>query len=254
MDMDKIETRSAERRPFEHYLRTGQWPAEPLETKFNPNHDPANGQFTSGPGGARSGMAPPPAPHPSTPRTPAAHLPTVRPAAPQASTSAPRTRPIKGYAETGKDGWRKANDAVFEKTADDFNRQNGLKPGDPRHMDPQLMKAWAMVESGGDKQAFLSDPFQVNKPGDAATDKLKLLKLTKGQVMTPDVSAKAALVWLDHKANPKLADGHGGLTPKYIGLRKGFERYNANTNIDKNGNIHYVNYPDLIFSLYGSVR
>ena len=42
---------------FEHYLRTGEHltPGEWLaryERKFNPYHDPANGQFTSGPGGA----------------------------------------------------------------------------------------------------------------------------------------------------------------------------------------------------------
>lgn len=47
--------RSAELRGFEQYLRTGVW-ADPLEMelKFNPNHDPADGRFTSGAGGGAS--------------------------------------------------------------------------------------------------------------------------------------------------------------------------------------------------------
>lgn len=40
---------------FGHWLRTGRWPrAAPVEHKFNPYHDPRNGQFTFAPGGVRS--------------------------------------------------------------------------------------------------------------------------------------------------------------------------------------------------------
>jgi hypothetical protein len=53
--------RTPERRAFLHYIRTGQRVTEsfftegpPVELKFNPNHDPANGRFTSGPAGARA--------------------------------------------------------------------------------------------------------------------------------------------------------------------------------------------------------
>jgi hypothetical protein len=49
------ETKSAERRAFEHYLRTGRrLPAPAPERKFNPYHDPRNGQFTFAPGGPKS--------------------------------------------------------------------------------------------------------------------------------------------------------------------------------------------------------
>lgn len=45
-------------RAFSLWLRTGQWPAGPaapdVECKFNPYHDPRNGQFTFAPGGPRS--------------------------------------------------------------------------------------------------------------------------------------------------------------------------------------------------------
>lgn len=47
-----VETKSAQRQAFAHYLRTGRRPE--LELKFNPYHDPRNGQFTFAPGGPRS--------------------------------------------------------------------------------------------------------------------------------------------------------------------------------------------------------
>ena len=50
------EFKSAERLAFEIYLRTGRRLAspDPPERKFNPYHDPRNGQFTFAPGGPRS--------------------------------------------------------------------------------------------------------------------------------------------------------------------------------------------------------
>jgi hypothetical protein len=50
------EFKSAERLAFEIYLRTGRRIVRPdvPERKFNPYHDPRNGQFTFAPGGARS--------------------------------------------------------------------------------------------------------------------------------------------------------------------------------------------------------
>lgn len=53
------EFKSAERLAFEIYLRTGRRPDRraAAEHKFNPYHDPRNGQFTFAPGGPRSGGA-----------------------------------------------------------------------------------------------------------------------------------------------------------------------------------------------------
>lgn len=57
------QTKSAARRAFEHYLRTGRrlappasssGPAPAPERKFNPYHDPRNGRFTFAPGGPKS--------------------------------------------------------------------------------------------------------------------------------------------------------------------------------------------------------
>lgn len=56
--------KSYQRQAFELYLRTGRRAdtdasLHPLERKFNPYHDPDNGQFTFAPGGSRSGTARP---------------------------------------------------------------------------------------------------------------------------------------------------------------------------------------------------
>ena len=68
-------------------------------------------------------------------------------------------------------------------------------------MSPPLMKSWMMRESGGSPGAFKTDPFQVNKLGDWPEDNMKsrVAGLTKGQQMTPETSAEAALKWLKYK-------------------------------------------------------
>lgn len=58
----RIAFKSYQRMAFEIYLRTGRrtqpgGPAPKLERKFNPYHDPDNGQFTFAPGGSRSGTS-----------------------------------------------------------------------------------------------------------------------------------------------------------------------------------------------------
>jgi hypothetical protein len=118
--------------------------------------------------------------------------------------------PVPGYPETGRDNWRACNDQKFIDAAGSHNTFYGLKPGSPGYVTPQLLKAWAMVESGGDmfKASFLSDPFQVNKPADWVSDKEKL-GLRKGEKMTPEKSAEAALEWMREKSF--LNNGGGGL-------------------------------------------
>ncbi len=159
-------------------------------------------------------------------------------------------RPIAGYPETGKDAWRKANDAIFEQAAKDFNTEYGLKPGDARYIDPQLMKAWAMVESGGSKEQFLSDPFQVNV-ADWANAKSDL-GLVKGKAPGPKLGTYAALRWLDRKGHKTTVLKNGTKTTVYLGLARAFMRYNGNSRIDKNGKPHYENYIAAIKKLHHS--
>jgi len=74
--------KSPNQRAFSHYLRTGRrlpkeifLEGQDIELKFNPYHDPRNGQFTFAPGGARTGSRPalrqgrPPAPSKPEPYT-----------------------------------------------------------------------------------------------------------------------------------------------------------------------------------------
>ncbi len=224
---------------FDRYIRTGErltdddWQSR-FECKFNHNHDPDNGRFTFGPDGPKSSSA-------AGRRTA-----TVRQ---EAAGRTPRVRPIVGFPETGRDTWRKAHGAIFERAADQFNTENGLKPGDARYMDPQLMKAWAMVESGGSKDAFLSDPFQVNNIGDWEDSKLRL-GLEKGKKPGPALSAHAALRWLDKKGHNTIVYKNGAKTTVYRGLTYALYNYNGRNKIDSNGNPHKYNYVYEIYLLY----
>lgn len=103
-----------------------------------------------------------------------------------------------------------------------------MSPGDDGHWTALRLKSQAMLESGGDKAAFLSDPLQVNVSGDWVPKKASLLGLTKNQTMTPAVSAKAALGWLRYKGS--IHDSSGKIT----GFRGNFQalrRYNGNPKI-----------------------
>ncbi len=57
-------------------------------------------------------------------------------------------------------------DGLVDKAVADYNRGKGLAPGNPRYLDPKIIKAMIMVESAFNPQAYNSDPIQVNKPGD----------------------------------------------------------------------------------------
>jgi RHS repeat-associated protein len=131
---------------------------------------------------------------------------------------------VPGYTETGKTSWRADNDQIFTNAANNYNRAYGLQPEDQGYRTPQFVKAWAMIESGGNKEAFLSDPLQVNVPGDWDAAKLRIAGLTgPNQTMTPEISAAAGLEWLRYKSF--LRDGQGGVT--YLGDWGGLQRYNG---------------------------
>jgi len=145
---------------------------------------------------------------------------------PQAAGPKNPIGPVEGYPETGKNAWRAANDDTIVAATNKYNSERNLLPGDAEYMTPKLMKAWQMRESGGSPEAFKTDPFQVNKLGDWPDDnmKSKMAGLTKGQKMTPETSAEAALKWLHYKG--RINEKTKGLTP-YQGHYEGLRRYNA---------------------------
>lgn len=241
------EMKSLELRAFDHFLRTGRrLPASAFESsgerKFNPNHDPMNGQFTfgaGGSGGARLG-SPPQFParsgQPSTPQSPQAkpQVRTIvgkRPGDPARPRLDPRIQvaEIPGHPQTGRTTWRTSNDPAFIAAANFYNRKYGLTPGDQGYRSPAFLKAWAMRESGGegDEQAFRTDPFQVNNPGDWPKDgeKARVTGLRKDQRMTPAISAYAALEWLRHKS--RIVDVVGQ-PPRILDDFHSLARYNGN--------------------------
>jgi hypothetical protein len=231
--------RTADDDCFAHYLRTGerftmaQW--HERERKFNSEHD-ERGRFTfSARGVALRGDDPlrmaerrvPPQPPAGQNRS---SYGRVRIVGVERDLTVP-IRPIAeipGYPQNGRTSWRSSNDLIFAAAADHYNHKYNLKPEDQGFRTPEFMKAWAMRESGGEgnRDAFLTDPFQVNNPGDWPRDNAKALRLglRKGQLMTPASSAQAALEWLRYKA--AIHDTSGRIMG-FRSNREALERYNA---------------------------
>ena len=135
---------------------------------------------------------------------------------------------VPGYDESGNNSWRADNDLIFNKAVYDYNKKYGLSIRDEGYWTPKRLKAQAMIESGGHKNAFISDPLQVNVAGDWVPQKATLLNLTKAQKMTPSVSASAALEWLRYKGYIHNASGQ---ETTYRGVFEALRRYNGNTSI-----------------------
>ncbi|RED52168.1 hypothetical protein [Aestuariispira insulae] len=160
---------------------------------------------------------------------------------------------VEGYPEKGSTAWRASNDRIFIKAVNDYNRSFGYRPGDDGFWTPHLLKTQAMIEAGGShhKEAFLSDPLQVNKPLDWVPRKASLLGLERGDKMTPETSAKAALLWLDYKGWQH--DGNGDKT-RWEGNAKALFDYNGNRAIHpKTGGEHRQWYADRISEMAGNM-
>ena len=137
--------------------------------------------------------------------------------------------PAVGYPETGKYSWRAGNDDVIVEAVNRYNTQFGYLPGDTEFMTPQLMKVWMMRESGGSSNAFKTDPFQVNTPGDWVAEKGRIASLTNGQAMSPQSSAEAALKWARYKSTwPGLEFSSPLARQAHYGAYEALINYNGN--------------------------
>jgi hypothetical protein len=132
---------------------------------------------------------------------------------------------VPGYPETGRNSWRACNDQIFIDAANQHNRRYGLNSDDPGYITPQMLKAWAMIENGGEQREFLSDPFTVNKKANWAKEKAAIAGLKYGEKMTPQKSAEAALEWMRYKS--RLLGGKGTLTD-------GLHNYSGSTDLHDN--------------------
>ena len=134
---------------------------------------------------------------------------------------------IEGYPETGNNSWRADNDKAFIDACNSYNEKYDLSEGDDGYISPKMLKAWAMVESGGSPDAFATDPLQVNNPGDWDDRKTDIAGLAQNQEMTPEISAEAALEWRRYKG---YIHDETGTETKWRGDFQAFRRYNGNIN------------------------
>ena len=159
-----------------------------------------------------------------------------KPAPATASPPAPSKAPakigeIKDFPETGKDSWRADNDQVFIDAVNRYNTANGYRPGDAGYWTARMLKAQAMVESGGNKAVFQTDPLQVNTRRTWDPDhKPQVTGLTsRDQVMTPTISADAALKWLQYKG---WHHNDSGKADHYWGDDEALQRYRGSNSPD----------------------
>ena len=165
-----------------------------------------------------------------------ANTPPPPPAAPKLAANPPVTPspvqtnidPIPGYDETGGYAWRKANDQIFLDAVNRYNTVNGYRSGDDGYWTADMLKAQAMVESGGNRYVFATDPLQVNTSHNwDPKNKPPITGLTSPhQAMTPEISADAALKWLQFKARPR---DHSGQPTAYIGDLGALWRYSGDS-------------------------
>ncbi len=212
---------------FERYLRFGLIELDDsVEAKFNPYHDQL-GRFTNasgstGPFGRRIEQV-----HPNLRSLTTRTINTQQTGkGPQNLRRNRSAAEIEGFPQDGSKAWRASNDETFAAAANFYNRKYGLKPGDADYTTPQFLKAWAMLESGGEgnRSAFQTDPFQVNNPGDWSPEKVRIAGLKRSQKMTPAISAYAALEWLRHKS--LIRDSRGQIVGRRNRLRS-LLRYNG---------------------------
>jgi hypothetical protein len=222
----------------------------PMSSSMNPGMTGgSNMSAASAPGGgepwripgweSNAGRVFPPIPLPKPGTTPDfTPTPVVVPPAIRPSIGA-----VPGYPESGRSAWRGANDVAFQDAAYNYDVQNSRAPNDPGYVSPELMKAWAMQEPGGAPKAFRTDPFTANNPGDWNNAKATAAGLVKGQKMTPQASADAALKWLQHTL---LLKGHVFYPGDYEALRE----YNARTDAQPDGNMFSQDYANNILNNY----
>ena len=152
-----------------------------------------------------------------------------------------------------------ANDAMIQRVVSAFNASKGWDPSHPHYLDPNLVKAWALQESGGHQAIFSSgDMMQMNNPGDWATGKTKYLGMKQGDKLTPEQTLTHALHRAYYKGEdtkPMGPDGAlagpewyptsrgskgvkvGGYQSTFVGWKKGLTKYNGGGVADYYGDI-----------------
>lgn len=192
--------------------------------------------------------------HPQMPATPSASAPpheTVRkleraPVQPEDA----RLPVFAGYDQP----WHQAHDALIVRVVEEFNASHGWGPDHESRLDPALVKAWALQESGGHEAIFTSgDMMQMNNAGDWAPEK-EWFGVRRGQRLTPEESLRAALQWAYYKGEetrpmrgdapsegwyPTVRGGEvlEGYESRFTHWRRALTRYNGGGVADYHGDI-----------------
>ena len=132
-----------------------------------------------------------------------------------------------GQGQSGVASFPHDWDPIVERDVAAYNKMNDAQPGDDVYLDPDLIKAMIMTESGHDQHAYDTDPMQVNKSTHDWDYYKANLGLVKGQPPGPALGIQAGLGWLDSKSY--FNDAHGNPGP-FLGYETAIKRYNANRN------------------------
>jgi RHS repeat-associated protein len=103
-----------------------------------------------------------------------------------------------------------------------YNAQYNNSAGSAEYLDPDLVRAMMMQESGNNLAAYYSDPMQVNNPGDWVPEKADY-GLPKNACTAPDTNISAGINWLGYKAY--RYDANGDATT-FLGWPSAVTRYN----------------------------
>jgi hypothetical protein len=96
--------------------------------------------------------------------------------------------------------WHQANDALIIEVVQAFNAEKGWGPEHENYLDPALVKAWALQESGGHQDVFAQgDMMQMNVRGDWAPEKQNFGLTGKNEKIDPRKSLEVALRWAYYK-------------------------------------------------------
>lgn len=151
-----------------------------------------------------------------------------------AQQSMARIAPVPGYSEEGQFSWRGSLDQTVINAVSDFNREYLLEPGDAGYRTPEFVKAWMMIETGGNKSEFLRDPLQMNAdPRDWSDRKLDIGVPRNRSEMTPEISISAGLEWLNMKG---YQSSSGNPVYPYQGDLSALRRYNGSPTVHDNPN------------------
>ena len=122
--------------------------------------------------------------------------------------------------------WHQANDALIIDVVMAFNAEKGWTPDHPDFLDPAVVKAWALQESGGHQDVFAQgDMMQMNVPGDWVPEKQWFGVQNRQEQLDPRKSLEIALNWAYYKGEITRAQGGNSASPGWHDTQRGTQAF-----------------------------